>query len=75
MARQLGNIKITLRADASGNLLTTGHEIRYDTCDDSVATELREAGREPLDAITGADTIDAWWAKVQAQIKTKHGIA
>lgn len=72
MARQLGNIKITLRADASGNLLTTGHEIRYDTCDDSVATELREAGREPLDAI-GTD-LDIWWAKVQAQIKTKHGI-
>lgn len=75
MARQLGNISITISADKNGKLLTTGHMIRYDTCDDLVDSGLREGGVVPLDEIIGTDTIDEWWAKVQAQITKKHRTA
>lgn len=74
MAKQLSYIIIeSFQSDGDGDLVTTGHKIRY-TVKDSVDPELRKGGELEMDEIDDSDTVAVWWGKIRQQIADTEGI-
>jgi hypothetical protein len=74
MALELDYIVIDrFASDSDGDLVTTGHKIRY-VVRDTVNTDLKKGGELDMDTITPGDTVTVWWGKVKTQVETAEGI-
>lgn len=78
MAKCIFNVRVTnIGTEPSANptetMQKTNLVAEYSVCDDGDPT-MRKRGRVSLADITGAETIDAWWASVIAAVNAAEGI-